>query len=124
MARQGVERRLAAILSADVVGYSRLMGEYEEATILALSTCRQNVDGLVASYHGRVFGSAGDSVIAEFASAVESVRCAADIQRHQETLGADLPEERRMRLRIGINLGDIVVEGGNLLGDAGTGDEA
>jgi adenylate cyclase len=113
----GVERRLAAILSADVVGYSRLMEADEEATIRALSTCRQNVDELVASHHGRVFSSAGDSVIAEFASAVEAVRCAAEIQRHQETQSADLPEDRRMRLRIGINLGDIVVEDGNLLGD-------
>ena len=89
----------------------------EEATIRALSTCRQNVDAFVASHHGRVFGSAGDSVIAEFASAVEAVRCATEIQRHQETQGTDLPEDRRMRLRIGINLGDIVVEADNLLGD-------
>ncbi len=117
MIRNGVERRLAAILSADVVGYSRLMEADEEATIRALNACRQNVDELVASHHGRVFGSAGDSVIAEFASAVESVRCATKIQRHQERQSADLPEDRRMRLRIGINLGDIVVEDGNLLGD-------
>ncbi len=117
MAGDGVERRLAAILSADVVGYSRLMGADEEATIRALSACRQVIDELVTSHHGRVFGSAGDSVIAEFASAVEAVRCAAEIQRHQETQAADLPEDRRMRLRIGINLGDIVVEDGNLLGD-------
>ncbi len=109
MTGKGVERRLAAILSADVVGYSRLMEADEEATIRALSACRQNVDKLVASHHGRVFGSAGDSVIAEFASAVEAVRCAAEIQHHQDAQGTDLPEDRRMRLRIGINLGDIVV---------------
>ncbi len=112
-----VERRLAAIVCADVAGYSRLMEADEEATIRALGACRQTVDTLVASHHGRVFGSAGDSVIAEFASAVEAVRCAADIQRQLEAQDADVPEDRRMRLRIGINLGDIVVEDGNLLGD-------
>ena len=117
MTGNGVERRLAAILCADVVGYSRLMEANEEATIRALSAYRQVVDQLVANHHGRVFGSAGDSVIAEFASAVEAVRCAVEIQQHQETQSADLPADRRMRLRIGINLGDIVVEDGNLLGD-------
>jgi adenylate cyclase len=117
VAGEDIKRRLAAILSADVVGYSRLMEADEEATIRALSACRQIVDELVARHHGRVFGSAGDSVIAEFASAVEAVRCAVEIQRHQEAQDAHLPEDRRMRLRIGINLGDIVVEDGNLLGD-------
>ena len=117
MAVDGVERRLAAILCADVVGYSRLMEADEEATIHALGACRQVVDELVPNHHGRVFGSAGDSVIAEFASAVEAVRCAADIQRKLEAQDVDVPEDRRMRLRIGINLGDIVVEDGNLLGD-------
>jgi len=117
VAVDGVERRLAAILSTDVVDDSRLMEADEEETIRALSACRHVVDELVASHHGRVFGSAGDSVIAEFASAVEAVRCAADIQRHQEVQDAELSEDRRMHLRIGVNLGDIVVEGGNLLGD-------
>ena len=110
-------RRLAAILSADVVGYSRLMEADEEATIRVLSECRQVIDELVANHHGRVFGSAGDSVIAEFTSAFEAVQCAIEIQRHQEAQDADLPEDRRMRLRIGINLGDIIVDGDNLLGD-------
>ena len=112
-----MERRLAAILSADVVGYSRLMEADEEATIRVLSECRQVIDELVANHHGRVFGSAGDSVIAEFTSAFEAVQCAIEIQRHQEAQDADLPEDRRMRLRIGINLGDIIVDGDNLLGD-------
>ena len=112
-----MERRLAAILSADVVGYSRLMEADEEATIRVLSECREAIDKLIADYHGRVFGSAGDSVIAEFTSAVEAVRCAIEIQQHQEAHGADLSEDRRMRLRIGINLGDIIVDGDNLLGD-------
>ncbi len=117
MAGGNFERRLAAILCADVVGYSRLMESDEEETIRALNSCRQTIDELVASHHGRVFGSAGDSVVAEFPSAVGAVRCAADIQRHQEAKAAGVSDDRRMRLRIGINLGDIVVEDGNLLGD-------
>ncbi len=112
-----MERRLAAILAADVVGYSRLMEADEEATARTLSTYREIIEGLVASHHGRVFGSAGDSVIAEFASPVEAVRCAVDIQRELEAHNVDLPEDRRMRLRIGVNLGDVIVEGDNLLGD-------
>ncbi len=112
-----MERRLAAILAADVVGYSRLMEADEEATARTLGTYREIIEGLVASHHGRVFGSAGDSVIAEFASPVEAVRCAVDIQRELESHNADLTEDRRMRLRIGINLGDVIVEGNNLLGD-------
>ena len=112
-----MERRLAAILAADVVGYSRLMEADEEATVRTLNACRQVIDGLVADHRGRVFGSAGDSVVAEFASPVEAVRCAVDIQRELEAHNVDLPEDRRMRLRIGVNLGDVIVEGDNLLGD-------
>ncbi len=112
-----MERRLAAILAADVVGYSRLMEADEEATARTLSTYREIIEGLVASHHGRVFGRAGDSVISEFASAVEAVRCAVDIQRELEARNVDLPEDRRMRLRIGVNLGDVIVEGDNLIGD-------
>ncbi len=112
-----MERRLAVILAADVVGYSRLMEADEEATVSTLGTYREIIERLVASHHGRVFGGAGDSVIAEFASPVEAVRCAVDIQRELETHNVDLPEDRRMRLRIGVNLGDVIVEGDNLLGD-------
>ena len=112
-----MERRLAVILAADVVGYSRLMEVDEEATARTLSIYREIIEGLVTSHHGRVFGSAGDSVIAEFASPVEAVRCAVDIQRELGTHNVDLPEDRRMRLRIGVNLGDVMVEGDNLLGD-------
>ena len=79
-----------------------------EATIRTLDACRQIVDGLVENHRGRVFGSAGDSVIAEFASPVEAVNCAADIQRELEKRNTDLPEDRRMQLRIGVNLGDVV----------------
>ncbi len=112
-----MERRLAAILAADVVGYSRLVGEDEEGTLRTLGACREVIDGLVTEHRGRVFGSAGDSVVAEFASPVEAVRCAANIQRDIERRNADLPEDRRMRFRIGINLGDVIVEGDDLLGD-------
>ncbi len=112
-----MERRLAAILAADVVGYSRLVGEDEEGTLRTLGACREVIDGLVTEHRGRVFGSAGDSVVAEFSSPVEAVRCAANIQRNLEHRNADLPEDRRMRFRIGINLGDVIVEGDDLLGD-------
>ena len=112
-----MERRLAAILAADVVGYSRLVGEDEEGTLRTLSACREVIDGLVASHHGRVFGSAGDSVIAEFASPVEAVRCAVNIQRDLETRNAGIPENKRMRFRIGVNLGDVVVNGDDLMGE-------
>ncbi|MCZ6862907.1 MAG: adenylate/guanylate cyclase domain-containing protein [Alphaproteobacteria bacterium] len=112
-----MERRLAAILAADVVGYSRLMGEDEEETAERLNAYRKVIDKLIAGHDGRVFGSAGDSVIAEFASPVQAVRCAVEFQRSIEERNADLPEDRRMRFRIGVNLGDVMVEGDNLLGD-------
>jgi TolB-like protein/class 3 adenylate cyclase len=112
-----MERRLATILAADVAGFSRLMEADEEATVRSLNACRQVIDGLVAAHRGRVFGSAGDSAIAEFPSPVEAVRCAVDVQRELEARNADLPEDRRMRFRIGVNLGDVIVEGDNLLGD-------
>ena len=112
-----MERRLAAILAADVVGYSRLMGADEEATLATLNAYREVIDRLVVDLHGRVFGSAGDSVMAEFASPVEAVRCAVAIQQEIEARNADLPEDRRMRFRIGVNLGDVMAEGDNLFGD-------
>ena len=112
-----MERRLAAILAADVVGYSRLMEADEEATLTTLNAYRQVIDGLIADHRGRVFGSAGDSVIAEFASPVEAVRCAVEIQCDIEERNTDVSEDRRMRFRIGVNLGDVMVEGDNLLGD-------
>jgi len=112
-----MERKLAAILAADVVGYSRLMEADEEATARTLSEYRDIIEDLIASHRGRVFGGAGDSVIAEFASPVEAVRCAVDIQRKIEIQNADLAVDQRMRLRIGVNLGDVMVDGDNLLGD-------
>jgi len=112
-----VERRLAAILAADVVGYSRLMGADEEATLATLNAYREAIDKIIVNLHGRVFGSAGDSVIAEFASPVEAVRCAVEIQHEIQSRNANLVEERRMHFRIGVNLGDVMAEGGNLFGD-------
>ncbi len=112
-----MERRLAAILAADVVGYSRLMEADEEATLATLNAYREVIDRLVVDHHGRVFGSAGDSVIAEFASPVEAVRCAVEFQQEIEARNVNLPEDRRMRFRIGVNLGDVMAEGDNLFGD-------
>jgi len=110
-------RKLAAILAADVVGYSRLMGEAEEATLRALTACRTVIDGLIATYGGRVFGTAGDSVMAEFASSVEAVRCAIEMQETLAGRAAPDPEHRRMRWRIGVNLGEVVVAGEQIYGD-------
>src|SRR4051812_31826684 len=117
MAADRIQRRIAAILAADVVGYSRLVGEDEETTLALLKAHREIIDGLIVEHEGRVFGSAGDSVIAEFSSPVEAVRCATEIQLTINERNSDLPEQGRMRFRIGINLGDIVVDGENLLGD-------
>jgi class 3 adenylate cyclase len=111
------QRRMAAILAADVVGYSQLMGRDEEATLATLKRYRSAVDALIGEHQGRVFGSAGDSVIAEFASPIEAVRCATEIQLEIDKRNAELPEASRMRFRIGINLGDVVVDGDNLMGD-------
>ncbi len=112
-----MERRLAAILAADVVGYSRLMDVDEETTLRTLRAYRRIIDGLVTSHSGRVFGTAGDSIIAEFTSPVEAVRCAVEIQQDLEKNNADLPKDRLMRFRIGVNLGDVMVDGDDLLGD-------
>ena len=112
-----MERRLAAILAADVAGYSRLMEADEEGTLARLNEYRQVTDGLVADHHGRVFGSAGDSVIAEFASPVEAVRCAIAMQREIERRNSDLAEGDRMHFRIGVNLGDVMADRDSLFGD-------
>ena len=112
-----LQRRMAAILAADVVGYSRLMGKDEENTLVTLKIYRSVIDKLIANHAGRIFGSAGDSVIVEFASPVEAVRCATEIQLEIDKRNAETPEPNRMRFRIGINLGDVVVDGNNLMGD-------
>lgn len=117
MTNERVRRKLVAILAADVVGYSRLMDVDEETTLRTLRAYRQIIDGLVTERSGRVFGSAGDSVIAEFTSPVEAVRCAVEIQQNLEESNGDQPEDSLMRFRIGINLGDVMVDGDDLLGD-------
>src|SRR5262245_55500777 len=113
----GVERKLAAILSADVVGYSRLMGADEVGTLHTLTAYRQIIDALIAQHRGRIVGTAGDSVLAEFASVVDAVQCAVEIQTRLHAENAALPAERQMVLRIGINLGDVLVEGETIYGD-------
>lgn len=112
-----LERRLAAILAADVAGFSRLMGADEEQTLHTLRGHREILDAAIARHRGRIFHTAGDSVIAEFASPVDAVRAAVDAQKAIAERNAGLPAERRMAFRIGLNLGDVVVQGGNLLGD-------
>jgi adenylate cyclase len=112
-----IERKLAAILSADVKGYSRLMGEDEVATIRTLTTYRELMGTLIHQYHGRVVDSPGDNLLAEFASVVDAVQGAVEIQRALKARNADLPASRRMEFRIGINLGDVIVEGERIYGD-------
>src|SRR5881396_3201660 len=112
-----MERKLTAILSADVKGYSRLIGEDEEATIRTLTAYRQVMTTLIQQQRGRVVDSPGDNLLAEFASVVDAVRCAVEIQQELAAKNADLPDQRKMEFRIGLNLGDIVVEGERLYGD-------
>src|SRR5262245_8892915 len=117
MGGRAVERKLAAILSADVEGYSRLMGDDEVATVRAITEYRAVIATAVAGHGGRVVDAPGDNVLAEFASVVDAVQCAVDVQRELQSKNAELPASRRMRFRIGINLGDVIVEGERLYGD-------
>jgi len=112
-----LERKLTAILCADVHGYSRLMGEDEEATHRILKSCRKLIDSLIEEHHGRFVNSAGDSVLAEFASVVNAVECAVEIQTTLKSENGKLPPDRRMEFRIGINLGDVIVDGEQIYGD-------
>src|SRR5262249_16381951 len=115
MAEERAQRRLAAILAADVVGYSRLMEQDEAATLPALKSRRKEVlERLVARHRGRVFKIAGDGVLVEFASAVHAVQCAIELQRGMAAANADTAPDRHIVLRIGINLGDVMVEKGDL----------
>jgi adenylate cyclase len=117
VAVEQVERRLAAILAADVAGYSRLMGVDEEGTLKTLTLYRGVINQFVEEHQGRVVATAGDSILAEFGSAVQAVRAAVAVQRGLDRRNADLEEARRMRFRIGINVGDVMVQGADLLGD-------
>jgi adenylate cyclase len=107
-----VERRLAALLHADVQGYSRLLSEDEPTTLRLLSSHLELMQTLVHQHGGRPVGSRGDSLLAEFPSVVEAVQCAVEIQRELKGRNAKVPAERKVAFRIGINLGEIVVEGG------------
>jgi TolB-like protein/class 3 adenylate cyclase len=117
MTPQEVKRKLVAILSADVKGYSRLMGEDEEGTIRTLNTYKEVMSNLIQQQRGRVVDAPGDNVLAEFGSVVDAVRCAVDIQKELKTRNGELPENRRMEFRIGVNLGDVVEDGEQILGD-------
>jgi len=117
MTSQEVKRKLAAILSADVKGYSRLMGEDEEATLRTLNSYKEVMGSLIQQHRGRVVGTAGDSVLAEFGSVVDAVQCAVEIQQVLRAKNAVVPENRRMEFRIGINLGDVIEEGNTIYGD-------
>ena len=113
MTAEKVERRLAAIVSMDVEGYSRLMGVDEVGTLEILNDYREAISGLVTGHDGRIFGTAGDSVLAEFASAINAVQCASEIQNELRWRNKALSAERQLRFRVGINVGDVILEGGD-----------
>jgi len=118
MAEGRVERRLAAVLCADVAGYSRLMGVDEEGTLAALKRHRRElIDPSLATHRGRIVKTTGDGLLAEFASVVDAVRCAVDIQGGMAVRNADVPGDRQIRFRIGINLGDIMIDEDDIFGD-------
>lgn len=117
MTQEGFKRKLTAILSADVKGYSRLMGEDEESTVRTLTAYREVISTLIKDHKGRVVDSPGDNILAEFVSIVDALRCAWDIQQEIKSRNADLPENRRMNFRIGVNLGDVIEERDRIYGD-------
>src|SRR6195952_5185848 len=112
-----MKRKIAAILAADIAGYSKLVAEDEEETLRRLASYRQVTDDFIAKGGGRIFNTAGDAVLAEFPSAVEAVRCAIDIQESLRTRNMAYPPSRQMAFRIGITIGDVVERDGDLLGD-------
>jgi adenylate cyclase len=117
MTTQEVKRKLTAILNADVKGYSRLMGEDEKGTVRTLNAYKEIMGNLIQHHHGRVVDAPGDNVLAEFVSVVDAVECAVEVQRELKTRNAELPENRRMEFRIGVNLGDVIEDGEQILGD-------
>ena len=110
MEKQGFKRKLAAIFSADVAGYSRLMGEDEAATVKTLEAYKQVMFALIKQHRGRLIDSPGDNLLAEFGSVVDAVQCGVTVQNELKSRNADLPENRKMIFRIGINLGDVIEE--------------
>ena len=117
MATEGYKRKLTTILSADVAGYSRLMGDDEAATVKTLTTYREIMADLIKQHRGRVVDSPGDNLLAEFTSVVDAVQCAVSVQKEFQARNAELPENRRMEFRIGINLGDVIEEEDRIYGD-------
>jgi adenylate cyclase len=117
MADEGFKRKLAAILSADVEGYSRLMDDDEEATVHTLKSYRAAINDLIQQYRGRIVDSPGDNILAEFGSVVDAVNCAVEIQRELSERNAVLAYNRKMEVRIGVNLGDVIEDDGNIYGD-------
>jgi adenylate cyclase len=117
MTEQSFKRKLTAIFSADAVGYSRLMAEDEAATVKTIATYREILTSLIKQHRGRVVDSPGDNMLAEFSSVVDAVQCAVAVQNELQTRNAQLPENRRMEFRIGINLGDVIDEEDRIYGD-------
>ena len=117
MAESKPRRKLAAILAADVVGFSKKMGENEDRTLMNLKSCRAITDESIENHHGRIFGSAGDSIIAEFASPVDAILAAVEFQKNIRDRNNELEPSDQMLFRVGLNLGDVIVEGDNLYGD-------
>src|SRR6476646_5261918 len=113
-----VERKLAAILATDVAGYSRLMGVDEVGTLAQLRAHRRAlIDPKIKEHHGRIVKTTGDGMLVEFASVVDAVRCAVEVQRGMAERNAGVPQDKRIELRIGVNLGDIIVDGSDIFGD-------
>ena len=117
MTEELTKRKLTAILSADVKGYSRLMGDDEEATVRTITAYREVMTGLIEGQNGRVVDAKGDNLLAEFPSVVDAVRCAVKIQKELKVRNDELPENKRMEFRIGINLGDVIEERDTIYGD-------
>jgi len=117
MPPEDLERKLTAILSADVAGYSRLMGEDDDATVRTLTAYREMMSSLIKEHRGRVVDSPGDNLLAEFSSVLNAAECAVEMQRELRQRNAELPEDRRLEYRIGVNLGDVIIEGERIYGD-------
>ena len=118
MAEQRVERKLAAILAADVAGYSRLVGVDEEGTLAQLKALRRAlVDPRISKHRGRIVKTTGDGMLAQFASVVDALRCAVEVQRQMIERNAETPEEKRIEFRMGINVGDVIIDGDDIHGD-------
>ena len=117
MNQERAKRKLSGILSADAVGYSRLMRQDEAATVATLKDCREAMASLINQYSGRVVDSPGDNILAEFGSVVDAVECAVEIQKKLKNKNEELPDDRKMDFRIGINLGDVIEDGNRIYGD-------